>query len=216
MIDLNIETFPMGPIRTNCYLVRPENSKSCWIIDPGGSPEPVINSINAHQLEPEMIIMTHGHWDHFIGVADLKAQYPNAQIGIHDADADALPDAELNMSESFLGMKIISPPADVILQDGDHLQLGSVGFKVIHTPGHTPGGICLYSPDTKTPVVFVGDLIFADGGVGRTDLPKSSTAQLYTSISKLFRMLPDEALVYSGHGASTTIGKERSCLEGIL
>jgi glyoxylase-like metal-dependent hydrolase (beta-lactamase superfamily II) len=214
MINLNVETFPMGPIRTNCYLVWPENSKKCWVIDPGGSPEAVINSIQAHQLEPEMIILTHGHWDHFIGNADLKVKYPDAQIAIHRADAEVLPDANKNLSVVF-GMKIVSPPAEVILQDGDHLQLDTVGFKVIHTPGHAPGGVCLYSPDTTKPTVFVGDLIFAGGGVGRTDLPHGSTAQLYTSIAKLFKMLPDETIVYSGHGPSTTIGEERPYLEEI-
>lgn len=216
MINLNIETFPMGPIRTNCYLVWPENSKSCWIIDPGGSPEPLIHAIEAHGLEPQMILLTHGHWDHFIGNAELKTRYPQARIAIHRADAEVLPDAQKNMSLDFVGMSIVSPPAEVELQDGDHLELGSVTFNVIHTPGHTPGSICLYSPETQTPVVFVGDLIFAGGGVGRTDLPQSSTADLYNSIAKLFKLVPDKTVVYSGHGPSTTIGEERSCLEDLL
>jgi glyoxylase-like metal-dependent hydrolase (beta-lactamase superfamily II) len=215
-MKLNIETFPIGPIHTNCFLVWPENSVSCWIVDPGGSPEPVIERINAHGLKPEMIVLTHGHWDHFIGNTALKETFPNISIAVHEADADVLPDAEKNMSLGFIRRSIVSPPADVILHDGDHLKLGEVDFTVIHTPGHTPGGVCLHSPDTENKVVLVGDLIFAGGGVGRTDLPNASTAQLYQSIAKLLNTVSDDTTVYPGHGPATVIEREKRFLADLL
>ncbi|MFA5864032.1 MAG: MBL fold metallo-hydrolase [Phycisphaerae bacterium] len=212
MTKLNIETFPIGPIQTNCYLVWPEKENVCWIIDPGGLGGAIIKIIEAEKLQPQMLIVTHGHWDHFLGNRGLKDKFPKLPIAIHQADADVLPDANANMSLSFIGKSILSPPADVLLHDGDELNLGSLHFKVIHTPGHSPGGICLYCSDAEEKVLFAGDLIFAGGGVGRTDLPKSSSRQLYESISKIFETLPEETIVYPGHGPSTTLGEEKKIL----
>jgi glyoxylase-like metal-dependent hydrolase (beta-lactamase superfamily II) len=207
---LNIETIPLGPIQTNCFILWPEGESSCWIVDPGGLPGPILKIIDATNLRPEMIINTHGHWDHFMGNRSLKDKFPDLPLAIHEADADVLPDSDKNLSLFLIGKEIVSPPANRFLKDGDELPLGSLMFKVIHTPGHTPGGVCLYCAKAKT--VIVGDLIFAGGGVGRTDFPGASQKQLTESITKLFVLLPEDTTVYPGHGPSTTIGEEKANL----
>lgn len=212
MAKLNIETIPLGLIETNCYLVWPEAESVCWIIDPGGDPTPVVEIMAAKALRLEKIVITHGHFDHFLGTRELKAQFPTVPIAIHASDAAVMPDAKLNMSALFLGRGISCPPADEYLQDGQELKLGTLTFQVIHTPGHAPGGICLYCPECDPKVLFAGDLIFAGGGVGRTDFPRSSTEQLWESIAKIFRMVPEATTVYSGHGPTTTIGEEKEYL----
>ena len=214
-MKLNIETYPLGPIQTNCYLIWPDDSKDCWIIDPGGSPEAIIASIQKRGLTHKMIILTHGHWDHFLGNADLKKAFPDLSIAMHQADSPVLPDASKNMSQLFVGTPIVSPPADCFLNDSDEIMLGEIIFKVIHTPGHTPGGICLYSKNSDDKVIFVGDLIFAGGGVGRTDLPMSSTAKLYESIARVFKEVSDDTKVYSGHGPASMIKREKSYLSDL-
>jgi hydroxyacylglutathione hydrolase len=207
---LNIQTLLLGPIQTNCFILWPENQAACWIVDPGGLPEPILKIIEAKKLRPEMIINTHGHWDHFMGNQSLKDKFPDVPIAIHEADAEVLPDPDKNLSLFLIGKAISSPPADRFLKDGDELHLGSLSFKVIHTPGHTPGGVCLYCAQAKT--VIVGDLIFAGGGVGRTDFPKASQKQLTESITKIFAILPEDTTVYPGHGPATTIGEEKANL----
>ncbi len=207
---INIKAFPLGPIQTNCYLIWPVNETCCWIIDPGGPPGPVVKMIENERIHPEIIINTHGHWDHFEGNRALKDKFPDTPIAVHEADADLLPDPDKNLSRFLMGRPISSPPAEIFLKDGDELYLGTLGFKVIHTPGHTPGGVCLYC--AQAGIVIVGDLIFAGGGVGRTDFPRASAKQLAESIEKLFKTAPDETLVYPGHGPATTLGDEKTLL----
>ncbi len=204
---MNIETLVIGPIQTNCYILWQDGQKNCWIIDPGGLAKSIVRKLNELNLIPEKIIITHGHWDHFIGNRGLKKQYPDAQILIHKEDASMLPDAQRNMSISFLGKSIFSPPADNFPEDNDILELADLKFKVIHTPGHSPGSICLYCKHTNS--LFSGDLIFADGGVGRTDLPASSHNDLIASINKIFSIIPDDTIIYPGHGPETTIAREK-------
>ncbi len=216
MTHLNVQTPPLGLIQTNCYLIWPEGETACWIIDPGGLPGPIISVIERNKLEPKKIIITHGHWDHFMGNRCLKDKFPHAKIAIHESDARVLPDADANLSLALIGKAILSPPADEFLKDGDNLQLGSLTFRVIHTPGHSPGGVCLHCEDPDVKSVFVGDLIFAGGGVGRTDLPGSSTRDLHQSIKRVFKLIPDETVVYPGHGPTTTIGEEKESLNGLL
>jgi len=190
--------------------VWPAGSRGCWIIDPGGLAKPVISAIREHELNPEMIVITHGHWDHFLANRRLRDRWANLPIIIHTDDADALEDPNVNMSMSFLGKLVKSPPADRLMNDRDRLTLGDFEFEVIHTPGHSPGSVCLYCHAEK--IAFVGDLIFAGGGVGRTDLPRASNIQLGESIEKLFARVDQETTLYPGHGPSTIAARERALL----
>ena len=208
MSKLSIETIVVGPIATNCYIVWPQGSTSCWIIDPGGLGGKIIKAVEKHALTPEMIIITHGHWDHFIGNRAVKKHWPKTPIAAHPDDAPALPDPNVNLSMSFLGQLVKSPPADQFLTHGQMLHLGDCEFEVIHTPGHSPGGVCLYCKTEKT--AFVGDLIFAGGGVGRTDLPRASTEQLYQSIDLFFSKVDPDTTIYPGHGPTTSALSEKN------
>lgn len=210
MSKLVVKTYPMGPIQVNTYLVWAEGSKGCWVIDPGGLPKPLLAEIGKNDLVLEKIVNTHGHWDHFMGNTALKEACPQASIAIHLMDAMALVSADVNLSQAFVGKAVTSPPAEEFLDDGATLMLGDLTFSVIHTPGHSPGGVCLYCAEAKT--AFVGDLIFAGGGVGRTDLPMGSPAQLYNSIEKFLHMVTPDTTFYPGHGPSTIASEEKIML----
>ncbi len=204
MPDINIELIPAGYMETNCYVVWEDKSADAIIIDPGGSSDAIIGFIAENKLHPIMIVNTHSHADHIGANLILKNEY-NCPILIHSAEAAHLTDANLNLS-AFIGFtEPISAPPERLLNDGDTIQLGNSSFKVIHTPGHTPGGICLYNGS----ILFSGDTLFA-GSIGRTDFPGGSFEQLIESIKVKLMALPDEVKVYPGHGPSTTIGIERT------
>jgi len=204
-VDVQIQTFPLGPLETNSYVVA--NSGKCWLIDIGGPIDRVVRFVTAQKLELETMIITHSHWDHIAGLGALKKQYPQVPVAIHKADAQGLSDGNTNLSSSFAGRVVEFPPADVLLADGQGLQLGSSNRQVLHCPGHTPGNICLYCPAAQ--VVIVGDVLFA-GGVGRTDMPGGSAEQLLASIRDKLLVLPEQTAVLPGHGPATTIGKEKA------
>lgn len=208
MSELHVETIVVGPIETNCYVIWLAGEENCWIIDPGGFARPVKAAVDRRNLKPELIVITHGHWDHFFGNNGLRKRWPDLSIAVHEKDAPALPDPGVNLSVSMFGKLVKSPAADRILKDGDKLSLLSAEFEVIHTPGHSPGSISLYCAQQQ--IVFVGDLIFAGGGVGRTDLPQSSTEDLYRSIETLFNRIGPETIIYSGHGPPSRADKERT------
>lgn len=183
----------------NTYLVGDEAGKIA-IIDPGTKNKEIINIINDFELEPEKIINTHTHFDHIGGNEFLKKEY-NLKIAIHKSEKGFLNNPAKNLSD-LLGNEIISPEADLFLEDGDMIELGTNQFKVIHTPGHSPGGIALYNKDNK--ILFSGDTIFKTG-VGRFDFSSSDKEKLIKSIKKLLK-LDDDVIVYPGHGGKTTIG----------
>lgn len=212
MSSLRVETIEMGPIQTNCHVVWAEGDAACWIVDPGGPPKPAIRLIEREGLTPALIVITHGHWDHFLGNKGLKDRWPDVPIAIHQVDAPALDDPNVNASMSFLGRLVKSPPADRLLADGDRLTLGNAEFQVMSTPGHSPGSVCLYCHSER--IAFVGDLIFAGGGVGRTDLPRGSESDLYASIDAFLGQAHPETILYSGHGPATRADRERALLVG--
>lgn len=203
-----IEAMVVGEIQANCYLVGDGSSKDIAVIDPGGDGPDIIARIEESKYHPVYIINTHGHIDHMWANADMKAAYPDAELLIHEADADMLTDASSNLS-AFVGRKVTSPPADRTLCEGDHVKVGSLDFKVVHIPGHSAGGIALITQegDGKT-VVFCGDALFAYS-IGRTDFPGGSYDVLVSNIKEKLLSLPDDTVVYPGHGPSTTIGDER-------
>jgi len=194
----------VGSLETNCYLVACEKTKKAAVIDPGGDDEidSILNLLQKNNFDLKYIINTHGHIDHIAGNNLLKSKTKGLLL-IHRLDADMLVNANKNFS-SFMGKEICSPPADKLLEEGDEISLGRLNLTVIHTPGHTPGGISLILND----FVFTGDTLFA-GGIGRTDLPGGSYQGIIKSIKEKLLILGDDKIIYPGHGPDSTIGEER-------
>jgi len=194
----------VGVLETNCYLISCKKTKQAAVIDPGGENEVdlILDFLQKNNFDLKYIINTHGHIDHIAGNNLLKAK-TKALLLIHRLDADMLVDANKNFS-SFMGKEICSPPADKLLEEGDEIVLGRLNLRVIHTPGHTPGGISLISNN----IVFTGDTLFA-GGIGRTDLPGGSYQDLIKSIKEKLLILGDDKIIYPGHGPYSTIGEEK-------
>ncbi len=198
----------LGPFETNCYVVRPEPSQPgdpCWIVDAGFDPADLIALVRERWLRPELLILTHAHGDHIAGVRDVRATWPSVPLLIHEAEHDWPGDPDLNLSAA-IGIPVAAPAPDRLLRDGDELQLAGSRWRVLHTPGHSPGGITLYSEADG--VALVGDALFA-GSVGRTDFPGSDASTLARSIREKLYTLPDKTTVYPGHGPLTTIGREK-------
>jgi hydroxyacylglutathione hydrolase len=190
-----IETFAVGMLSTNCYVVSDKETKEAIIIDPGldfvVEAQPIYSYIEKEKLKIKFIINTHGHSDHINGDGIMQKKY-EAPICIHQLDA------------SFLeGLEKHGTPSDVLLKDADVVKFGNVSLKVMHTPGHTLGSICLVGDK----VLFSGDTLFA-GSVGRTDFPESSRRDMGVSLRKLLG-LPDGLLVYPGHGEVSLLGREK-------
>ncbi len=204
---MTIFTLPVGQMQTNCYLVVDQRSKQTLIIDPGDDGDFIIRKIQDEQAKPVLIIATHGHFDHIMAATELKLAF-NIPFLIKKNGQPIL-DRHQSTAKYFLGIDVDpAPTVDRYIKEGDELRFGSQKLSVIETPGHTPGSICLFWKSPK-PILFSGDTIFANGGVGRTDLHGGSQQQLFESIkSKLFT-LPTDTIVYPGHGETTTIRKEK-------
>jgi len=204
---MKIKGLVVGPLQANCYLLWDKPGGSVAIIDPGGDPEEIISVIEEHNLKPVVLINTHGHIDHIAANRTIKERY-DIPLLIHTADAACLTDSNLNLSALGFG-RLDSPPADRELQDGDEIPVGEIRLKVISTPGHSPGGICLLISRSDQPdVIITGDTLFA-GGVGRTDFPGGSMHQLMASIKDRLLAFPDQTIILPGHGPHSTIGEER-------
>jgi len=203
--ELQLETFVLGPWQTNCYLLWIEGGTGCWVVDAGFEPTPMIDAIDKRGLAVERIVLTHAHADHIGGLAEVKARWPDAPVAIHPGEADFLTNPELNLSAPF-GMPFTAPPADQFLEEGLPLALGDVTFDVLHTPGHSPGGVTLHQPDRR--LAIVGDTLFA-GAIGRYDFPTSDGPTLMRSIVDKILPLPHDTAVHPGHGPATTVADER-------
>jgi hydroxyacylglutathione hydrolase len=197
-----IKTLTVGPIMANCFIVGCEKTLEAAVIDPGAEPDRILMALAESNLSAKLIINTHGHFDH-VGANKRLKEVTGAPILIHPLDAPML--NQLADSAAAWGMAAEnSPPPDRELQDGDEVGFGQVMLKVLHTPGHTPGGISLYTAQA----VFVGDTLFA-GSIGRTDFPGGSFETLKASIQQKLFTLGDELKVYPGHNQPTTIGVEK-------
>ncbi|MDD4178959.1 MAG: MBL fold metallo-hydrolase [Candidatus Margulisbacteria bacterium] len=192
---MKIHTIKVGPIGTNCYIAEDEASREALIIDPGDEAKKILGFITENGLKPKYIVITHGHWDHIGGNRELKEKL-KIPIYMHKNDIFGLPYGD-------------SPHPDKFLSEGEFFDVGGLKFEVLHTPGHTPGGISLYN--VKEKVLFSGDTLFF-GTYGRVDLPYSDEKAMYLSLKKLLA-LPPETIVYPGHSRPTTIGAEQGLLQ---
>lgn len=200
--DLRVETIPVGQLATNCYIVSNEKSKLSVVIDPGDEADKIIDLIEARGLEVTHIINTHGHFDH-IGANGALSEKTGASIYINKEDEDLLRASESDLS-SLYGEAFLKSEKIKYLSGGQKIEVGKVKMKIISTPGHTRGGISLFAGHQ----LFVGDALFS-GSIGRTDLPGGDFDTLIDSIRSRLLTLPNETIVYPGHGPNTTIGAER-------
>ena len=202
---LKIEQIIVGSMAVCCYFASCDETGEAAVIDPGGDVDRLLHFIREKGLTVKYIIATHGHPDHVHDNRRLK-EATGAEIVMHSADAEFFGKPEVRSYFSMLGLEA-SPPADVIVEDGDLIKIGKGQFKVIHTPGHTPGGMCLL--DGRN--LITGDTLFV-GGLGRTDFPGGSHQELLDSIHRKLLTLPEDTVVWPGHGyggSRSTIGEEK-------
>jgi len=198
---LILEGFPVGALEANCYLIGCEETREAAVVDPGGNVERILRALQRHHLNCRFIILTHGHADHIGGLGKLQ-KATGAQVLIHAKDAKMLTNPVGNLS-LLTGSYLKFKAADRLLQDGDIIKIGKVSVKVIHTPGHTPGGITLEAGNN----LLTGDTLFA-GSVGRSDFSGGNHRQLINSIKERLLVYPPETKVLPGHGPASTIGEE--------
>jgi glyoxylase-like metal-dependent hydrolase (beta-lactamase superfamily II) len=201
---IQIFQLPLGPLQTNCYLLACEETRQAAVIDPSWNGRAIAQTAADHNITIRHILLTHAHFDHVGGLAELK-ELVDAPIYIHP-DAVAMLE-QANLSARFFQLEIPTPPpADEMLAEGQQLQIGNLTAHVLFTPGHAPGHVSFHLPEHK--VLFDGDVLF-QGSIGRTDLPGGNYKLLLQMIWEKLMVMPDETQVLSGHGPATTIGAER-------
>ncbi len=197
-----LESLPTGPLQVNCYILGCETTRHAAVIDPGGDVEQILALVKKLNLKVQMVINTHGHFDHIGGNRQL-IEATGAELLLHRDDEKLLGLAADHAAAYGLNAEA-SPQAQRLLEGDEVLPLGELMIRVLHTPGHTPGGVCLLVEDQ----LIVGDTLFA-GSIGRTDLPGGNHQQLIDSIQVKLLPLPDSTGVHPGHGPATTIGREK-------
>ena len=212
-----VERFVLGPFETTSYLVWVPNpdqggggeparaGAECWIVDPSFEPEALVERARALGVRVRGVVLTHAHVDHIAGVVDVLSAFPGTPVMLHAAEEAWLNDPLLNLS-MMMGLPVTAPGPDRVLRDGEELSLGGTRWRVMHTPGHSPGSVTLYHAGSGQ--ALVGDLVMA-GSVGRTDFPGSDGQMLVQSIKRRVYTLPDETKLFPGHGPPTSVGRER-------
>ena len=200
-----IERLVVGPLQTNCYIVGDEATGEGIVIDPGGDADLILETVQSKKLNVKLVVNTHGHFDHIMANGKVM-EATGAPLAIHPDDAGMLTNP-LRSFALFVGKIHPSPPATVLLEEGSTVEVGSIKLQVLHTPGHSAGSVSLWCTQEKA--VFSGDVLF-NMGIGRTDFPGGSYRVLLQSIREKLFTLPDETMVYPGHGPETTIGFERA------
>lgn len=196
-----VDTVVVGPFASNCYIVGSEETGKGIIIDPGADASRIIENVNRRELDIKYIVVTHGHLDHLGALREVR-EATGAEVCLHADDSQFI--QEKPVATVFGSWHPSLAPPERLLQGGDAIDVGDLHFQVLHTPGHTDGGICL----TGHGVVFSGDTLF-NYGIGRTDFPGASQSRLVNNIHTKLMVLPDSTVVYPGHGPKTTIGTER-------
>ena len=204
MSDFRIKTMVLGMVGTCCYIVYHEKTREAVIIDPADNADYLVSKCREFGVEPEAVLLTHAHFDHMMAADDIRKTY-GCKLYVHMDDEKMLNDPSLNLSGT-MGTEQVSISADHLLRDGDVLHFLNREWKVMATPGHTAGSVCYYIPEEE--VVFSGDTLFAES-LGRTDLPTGSMSAIVHSIAEKLLVLPDEIMVYPGHGDATTIAHEK-------
>ncbi len=205
--QIQVATIVSIPFEENAYVAHIEGQTDCVVIDPGLEPDKIVAYLDDNSLVPAAILNTHGHSDHIGGNALLKERWPDCPLVIGAGDADKLTDPVQNLS-AMLGAHLISPPADITVNDNDTYSAAGLDFLARLIPGHTTGHVVFIWGDPEPKLVFVGDVIFAQS-IGRTDFPNGSYEQLASGIQNILFKLPDETELLSGHGPPTTVGRER-------
>lgn len=196
-----VETLAVGALQSNCFVIGDEETRDAMVVDPGDEPDRILDAVKERGLRVKYIVCTHGHFDHVGSVGDIR-EGAGGSVVMHPNEREIY-EAALDMA-AFWGFKIDPlPPPDILVSEGDALTLGRRTFQVMHSPGHSPGGICLYGEG----MVVTGDTLFA-GSVGRTDFHGGDMRKLKNSFRRLMA-LPQETVVLPGHGPETTIGREK-------
>lgn len=201
---MKITNLPSGALQVNTYLAVDEETNKGFIVDPGGYNPALTKMVKDENIDIEYIILTHGHSDHICGVKEHLEDFPDAKVVADKEEEPMLHDVRFNFSAEF-GMPY-TVDADIYVTDGDELNVGSINLKIFHTPGHSPGGMCIYAE--KENVLFSGDTLFRQS-IGRTDFPGCSFEALAESIKEKLFVLPDETQVFPGHMGPTQIGFEK-------
>jgi glyoxylase-like metal-dependent hydrolase (beta-lactamase superfamily II) len=197
------EILPVGMLQCNCSIIGDEESREAIVIDPGDNVPEILEVLGRHDLRVKMIVITHAHIDHIGGAAELKR---TTQAPVYMNENDAVLRDHLDMQAAWLGIAAPDPTEiDSAANDGDVLRFGTVQALVLHTPGHTQGSLCLWMPAEKK--LIAGDTLFQDS-IGRTDLPGGDSEQILRSIHSKLMPLPEDTVVFPGHGPDTTIGRE--------
>lgn len=201
---MKVEKFVTGIISTNCYLAVNEETRQTAVIDPAACPSYLMGHIKSEGLKIEAVLLTHGHFDHIMGLDGFLKEY-DVPVYLHRDDEQLIKDPGLNQSGVYTSGYTFG--SATYIEDNETLKTAGFEFKVLHTPGHTPGGVCYYAEAEK--VLFSGDTLF-QCSVGRTDFPLGSMSDLVRGIREKLMVLPDDVLVYPGHMGETTIGYEKS------
>jgi hydroxyacylglutathione hydrolase len=205
MPDIILERIVVGPVQSNCYILALPGAEEAVIIDPGDDEAKIRKVLNKHKLKPGIVINTHGHYDH-IGCDDKFG----VCVYIHQDDAAFLKEPDLNLSGFFAPERYALKDSVIKeVREKDIISLGKIKLEVIHLPGHTPGGIALLLKEPSGGILFTGDSLFCEG-IGRTDFPGASETDLVRAIKEKLFILPEDTVIYPGHGPSSTIKREKN------
>lgn len=204
MSDLRIQTYVLGGVSTNCYLIFHNTTRQAVVVDPADNGAYVLNKCRELEVTPVAILLTHGHFDHILAVKDICRAFPCPVYAGREENL-LLQDPSMNLSGS-MGTEQMGIEADVLVRDGEMLSLIGFEWKVLETPGHSAGSVCYYLESEQ--VLISGDTLFADS-LGRTDLPTGDSRAIVRSITEKLLTLPEDTMVYPGHGEVTTVGHEK-------